>query len=152
MEWVKIDGICLLLGVPRVELYGDIFIEKAGKDGIAFDGSNNEVTAYCSLTLFDNVEGISFDISQTRVVSHLNRSPSQRLLLVTLRALALVVFVRDGGAHVQCDKVATAGSFDCEEDCVILPSYPKNCETSMTHCETSMTQVGHWKCDSGAGP
>ena len=55
------DGICLLSNAAPVELYGDIFIERALSDGIIFDGINNEVTAYCSLTLFDNGQGIAFD-------------------------------------------------------------------------------------------
>ena len=55
------DGICLLAGGATVGLYGDISIEGAAAYGISFDGNNFAVTAYCSLTLFDNGEGIAFD-------------------------------------------------------------------------------------------
>ena len=57
---VEEDGISLVArGIP-VELYGDIFIEKAGHDGFSFEAINSIVTAHCSLTLFDNGEGIAF--------------------------------------------------------------------------------------------
>ena len=118
------DGICLLSSAPRVQLYGDIFIEKAGKDGIAFDSSlsgNYQVTAYCSLTLFDNGAGISFDKSGSFTFE------SESITMSCFNTGSDIVgtlggFFRVGGANVQCDKVAPAGSFNCDEDCVILPS------------------------------
>ena len=89
------DGICLFFGGSTVELYGDIFVEKAGADGFAFNGVNFAVTAKCSLTLFDNEEEFLL-LTQTRVVSHLNWVPPQRLALtriLTLRELVAVALV-----------------------------------------------------------
>ena len=122
---VDIDGIRLSAGgAAPVELYGDIFIEKAGADGFAFDGGGFDVTAYCSLTIFDSgEEGISFDDlvtgtftfeSGSTTTSCFNGDPD-------IEGTGSGGFVRANGANVQCDNVANAGTFNCNEDCVILP-------------------------------
>ena len=119
------DGICLSTGGATVGLYGDIFIEKAGADGFSFDGANFAVTAYCSLTLFYNMDGISFD--DTNSGSFTFESGSTTTSCFNTNADIEGIdgtgdgFVRVHGANVQCDNVASAGTFACNEDCVILP-------------------------------
>ena len=123
---VNADGICLNPNAAPVKLYGDIFIERAGSDGIAFDRSNNEVTAYCSLTLFDNGQGIAFDFTNSASFTFesdsITTSCFNRFSDIDGTGTGTGGFVRVSGANVQCDNVADAGSFDCDEDCVILPS------------------------------
>ena len=120
------DGLCLLSGGATVGLYGDIFIEGARNDGISFDGNDFAVTAYCSLTLFDNGEGIAFDTvnagSFTFASDSVTTSCFNSFRDIEGTFAGTGGFVTVSGANVQCDVVAGAGSFDCNEDCVDLPS------------------------------
>ena len=116
------DGLCFFAGAATVGLYGDISIERAEDDGISFDGSNFAVTAYCSLTLFDNGEGIAFDSinagSFTFASDSITTSCFNRGRDIEGTFAGTGGFVTVSGANVQCDNVAGAGSFDCNEDCV----------------------------------
>ena len=117
------DGIHLFSGGATVGLYGDIFIEKAAFDGFAFDGGNFAVTAHCSLTLFDNEEGISFDDTTSGSFTFESGSTTTSCFNTNADIEGIggtdAGFVRANGANVQCDNVA--GGFACNEDCVILP-------------------------------
>ena len=116
------DGICLLSGGGTVELYGDIFIEKAATSGFVFDGGNFAVTAHCSLTLFDNQNGISFDGTTSGSFTFESGSTTTSCFNTNADIVGIDGgFVRANGANVQCDNVVSAGAFACNEDCVILP-------------------------------
>ena len=122
---VSEDGICLFFGGATVKLYGDIFIEKAGADGFAFDGVGFDVTAYCRLTLFDNEDGISFDDTSSGSFTFESGSTTTSCFNTNADIEGIessgAGFVTNNGANVQCDNVASAGTFDCNEDCVIQP-------------------------------
>ena len=116
-------GIRLSDGVTPVALYGDIFIEKASVNGFAID-DDFDVTAYCSLTIFDSGdEGISFDDQVTGTFTFESGSTTTSCFNgdPDIEGTGTGGFVRANGANVQCDNVANAGTFKCNEDCVILP-------------------------------
>ena len=116
------DGISLSGGAATVELYGDIFIERASVDGSAIDSPNFAVTAYCSLTVFDSGYGISFDDQVTGTFTFESGSTTMSCFnaFFEIDRIGGNGFVRVNGANVQCDNVANAGIFECTEDCVML--------------------------------
>ena len=117
------DGICLIGGPATVQLYGEIFIEKSPQ-GFVIDEDGFTVTAFCSLTIVDSdSEGITFDgaVSGTFTFESGSTTTSCFNTNADIEGTGTGGFVRVHGANVQCDKVASAGTFDCNEDCVILP-------------------------------
>ena len=120
---VDMDGISLSAGATPVQLYGDIFIEKASVVGFAID-DDFDVTAYCSLTIFDSGEdGISFGDQGTGTFTFESGSTTTSCFngAPDIEGTGTGGFVRANGANVQCDNVLNAGTFMCDEACVILP-------------------------------
>ena len=122
------NGICLnerAEGETTIDLYGDISIEKTGSTAIDIEAEVFDVRAFCSLTILgSSADGISFDEATSGTFKFKRGSTTTSCFNIdddiegTGRG-GRGGFVKEKGAHVQCDSVDDAGKFVCDEICVI---------------------------------